>query len=85
MSNTFKTIEEQISSSFISGYNGITNAKNIDVHTDGIVHPRKGWKTFAGMVYQLWLINKRYERMNIKGDFTIRLPLPKGNYRRNRK
>jgi hypothetical protein len=55
---------------------------NVDIQVDGTLHPRKSWKTFAGMVYQLWLINKRYTRMSVQGDFTVRLPLPKGNYKR---
>lgn len=36
---------------------------------------RKGWKTFEGMVYQLGLINSRYLKRGISGDFTVRLPL----------
>lgn len=63
-------------------FNTAGHSLNIALATDGAVHPRRGWKTFAGMVYQLWLINKRYTKMGIKGDFTVRLPLPKGGYKR---
>jgi len=48
---------------------------NIDVTIGGEIKKRKGWKTFQGMIYQLKLINKRYGKLGITGDFTIRLPL----------
>lgn len=52
------------------------NSLNIDIQTDGSMRKRKGWKTFEGMVYQLRLINERYNKQGWSGDFTIRLPLP---------
>lgn len=54
---------------------------NMDVNTDGTIRARRGFKTFAGMVWQLWLINRRFTKMGIKGDFTVRLPLPEGNFK----
>jgi len=48
---------------------------NIDITSKGEINKRKDWKSFKGMVYQLRLINKRYTKMGIQGDFTIRLPL----------
>lgn len=48
---------------------------NIDFTKNGCITKRRGWKTFKGMVYQLSLINKRYKKFGIIGDFTIRLPL----------
>jgi hypothetical protein len=52
---------------------------NVDVDKSGVMRPRKMWRTFAGMVWQLWLINKRFKKLGIVGDFTVRLPLP-GKY-----
>lgn len=49
---------------------------NLEILNDGTIRPRKSFATFAGMVYQLWLINKRFTKMGIVGDFTVRLPLP---------
>lgn len=57
---------------------------NVDIDRSGAFRPRKSWKTFAGMVHQLWLINKRFQKLGVDGDFTVRLPLPSGNYKRNR-
>ena len=48
---------------------------NIDIKTNGEIQKRVGWKSFKGMVYQLKLINKRYKKMGVSGDFTVRLPL----------
>lgn len=48
---------------------------NIDINKNGSIKKRKSWKSFKGMIYQLKLINKRYEKFNIVGDFTIRLPI----------
>ena len=60
-------------------YDG-ANMLNMDITYDGIVRPRKGFKTFSGMVWQLWLINNRFEKMGIQGDFMVRLPLPEGDF-----
>lgn len=49
---------------------------NIDLSQDGVVRPRKGFKTFRGFVYQMWLINRRYKKMGVEGNFTVKLPLP---------
>ena len=51
---------------------------NIDMRSDGIIRPRKSFKTFWGMVWQLWLINRRYTKMGVKGSFSVTLPLPEG-------
>lgn len=59
----------------------INNSINVEVMTNGTLRPRKSYKTFAGMVYQLWLINQRYTKMGVKGDFTVRLPLKPGGYK----
>jgi len=50
--------------------------QNIDISQDGVVRPRKGFKTFRGFVYQMWLLNRRYKKMGIQGNFTVTLPLP---------
>ena len=53
---------------------------NVDITSDGVIRPRKGFKTFSGMVWQLWLINRRFSRMNVEGNFTVKLPLPEGDF-----
>lgn len=58
---------------------------NVEIGRDGILRPRKSWKTFAGMVYQLWQLNKRYHRTGVKGDFVVSLPLPAGNFQASEK
>jgi len=58
----------------------MTYMLNVDIHTDGTIRARKGFKTFAGMVWHLWLINRRYNKLGVKGAFTVRLPLPEGGF-----
>lgn len=55
--------------------------QNIDIDSNGTVRPRKVFKTFSGMVWQFWLINKRFKKMGIVGNFTVTLPLPEGNFK----
>ena len=49
--------------------------KNIDINKKGNISVRKRWITFKGMVYRLKLINKRFKKFDLSGDFTVRLPL----------
>ena len=49
---------------------------NVEARTDGTIRPRKGFKTFNGFVYQMWILNRRYKKMGIRGSFTVTLPLP---------
>ena len=51
---------------------------NMVVDNNGNLRPRKSWKTFGGMVWQLYLINRRFKKLGVRGDFTVRLPLPDG-------
>jgi hypothetical protein len=59
----------------------LSSMTNMDMDNSGILRPRKSWETFGGMVYQLWLLNKKYKRLGIVGDFTVRFPLPRGSYK----
>lgn len=54
---------------------------NVDVDRIGRIRPRKGFKTFRGMVRQLWEINQRYAHLNARGDFTVTLPLKSGGFK----
>lgn len=49
----------------------------LNLYPDNKGHITKliGYKSFAGMVYQLKRINKRCIKNNWSSDFTIRLPL----------
>lgn len=59
----------------------MSSLRNIDVTPKGELRPRKGYKTFAGMVRELWHINKRYTKFGIVGDFNVRLPLKTGGFK----
>lgn len=52
-----------------------TYSQNIEIQTDGTLRPRRGYKSFRGMVWQLWLINRRYQKMGVSGSFVVTLPL----------
>ena len=58
----------------------LTQMQNVEFLSNGTIRARRGYKTFKGMVYQLWLINKRYSKLGVQGDFTVRLPLKSGGY-----
>lgn len=59
----------------------MSNLLNVEVLTDGTLRPRRGYGTFAGLVYQLWLMNKRYQKLNVVADYTVRLPLKTGKFK----
>ncbi len=54
-----------------------TEASILNLYPDSKGHIARliGYKSFAGMVYQLKRINKRCIKNNWSSDFTIRLPL----------
>lgn len=58
-----------------------TRFTNIDFDQSGVLRPRKTWSTFAGMVWQLWLINKKLTKLGVRGDYTVRLPLKPGKFK----
>ncbi len=57
----------------------LTEMTNMDIDASGHLRTRHSWTTFRGMVWQLWLINKRFSKRGISGDFTVTLPLKPGH------
>lgn len=49
--------------------------KNISMNNDGSLRRRIGWRTFADMVHELWIQNKRLKNIGGEMDYTLRLPL----------
>lgn len=49
--------------------------KNISFNQDSTVRKRRGWRTFADMVHELWMQNKRLKKLGMQMDYTLRLPL----------
>ena len=48
---------------------------NISYNHDGTIRKRIGWRTFAEMVHDLWIQNKRLKKFGYEMDYTLRLPL----------
>jgi hypothetical protein len=59
----------------------MNNLLNVEIKTDGTLRARRGYKTFSGLVWQLWMMNRRYQKLNVVADYTIRLPLKTGKFK----
>jgi 5-methylcytosine-specific restriction endonuclease McrBC GTP-binding regulatory subunit McrB len=49
---------------------------NIEITDNGSLVKRRSWRSFWGMVKNLYEINKQLKRFDVEMDYQIRLPLP---------
>ncbi len=49
--------------------------KNIYFNKDSSVRTQIDWETFAEMVHELWIQNKRLKKFGVQMNYTIRIPL----------
>jgi hypothetical protein len=70
------SVETKITSSFTKKDGETLDLLNIDITPDGQLTKRRGWRSFWGMVWELYKVNQKYRKFGLVGNFNIMLPLP---------